>query len=124
VVPTPLASAFAILPGLSTWGADPTGGSNSLYSIASYAVLFFAVATRLSTPAQSWRLLGAMAMAGTLAALVGIVQYFGEAPFGIRSTSGSLRVSGTSGNPIFFATLLALTLMLTIGISLHFRSVR
>jgi O-antigen ligase len=121
LITTALAFAFALLPGLSMWGADPSGDSNSLYSTASYGVLFFGVATRLRTPAQLWRLLGAMVIAGTLAALIGIAQYFGEAPFGIRSTSGSVRISGTAGNPIFFATLLTVTLMLTIGMSLSIR---
>jgi len=101
IATTGMSTAFALLPRLSTWGADPGVGSNSLYSVITYAVLFFAVATRLRNPSQMRRLLGAMVVTGTVAALVGIAQHFGSTPFGIRSTSGSSRVSGTDGNPIF-----------------------
>ena len=123
VATTGISTAFALLPRLSAWGADPGTGSNSLYSVITYAVLFFAVATRLRNPSQLRRLLGAMVITGTVAALVGIAQHFGNAPFGIRSTSGSSRVSGTAGNPIFFATILAVTLILAMGMSLSIREV-
>ncbi|MBT4514651.1 MAG: O-antigen ligase family protein, partial [Chloroflexi bacterium] len=86
-----------------------------------YTVLFFAVATRLKTPSQLWRLLSAIVLAGTICALIGIAQHFGHAPLGIRSTSGSARVSGTAGNPIFFATILIVTLLITVGMSLSIR---
>ncbi|MDP6822444.1 MAG: O-antigen ligase family protein [Dehalococcoidia bacterium] len=118
---TALASVFALVPRSSTWGVDPGNESNSLYSTLAYAVLFFAVATRLRTPSRVRRLLGAMVIAGTLAALVGIAQHLGHAPLGIRSTSGSARVSGTAGNPIFFATILVVTMTLAIGTSLSIR---
>ncbi len=121
LVTTALASAFALMPRLSTWGVNPGHESNSLYTTATYAVLFLAVATRLRTPSQVRRLLGAMVIAGTLAALIGIAQHLGHAPLGIRSTSGSARVSGTAGNPIFFATILVMTMTLAIGMSLSIR---
>ncbi|MCH8235207.1 MAG: O-antigen ligase family protein [Chloroflexi bacterium] len=115
------ATVFALVPRLSAWGSDPGGESYSLYSTASYGVLFFAVATRLRTRSQVWRLMAAIVSAGTLAALVGIAQHFGLEPFGIRSTSGTARVSGTAGNPIFFATILAVTFTLAAGASLSVR---
>ncbi len=123
IVTTGISTAFALLPRLSTWGADPGSGSNSLYSAITYAILFFAVATRLRNPSQMRRLLGAMVVTGTVAALVGIAQHFGSTPFGIRSTSGSSRVTGTAGNPIFFAAILAITLILAMGMSLSIREV-
>jgi len=58
VATTGISTAFALLPRLSAWGADPGTGSNSLYSVITYAVLFFAVATRLRNPSQLRRLLG------------------------------------------------------------------
>ncbi|MCH7641711.1 MAG: O-antigen ligase family protein [Chloroflexi bacterium] len=121
LVTTALATAFALIPRLSTWGPDPGAESYSLYSTASYAVLFFAVATRVRTPSQVWRLIAAIVGVGALAALVGMAQHFEYAPFGIRSTSGSSRVSGTAGNPIFFAAILAVTFTLAAGISLSIR---
>jgi O-antigen ligase len=123
IVTTGISTAFALLPRLSTWGADPGSTSNSLYSSITYAILFFAVATRLRNPSQMRRLLGAMIITGTVAALVGIAQHFGSIPFGIRSTSGSSRVTGTAGNPIFFAAILAMTLILAMGMSLSIREV-
>lgn len=121
IVTTALATAFALVPRLSLWGADPGAESYSLYSTASYGVLFFAVATRLRTRSQAWRLIAAIVGAGTLAALVGVAQHFHYSPFGIRSTSGTSRVSGTAGNPIFFATILAVTFTLAAAISLFIR---
>jgi O-antigen ligase len=123
IVTTGMSTVFALLPRLSTWGANPGSGSNSLYSAITYAILFFAVATRLRNPSQMRRLLGAMVITGTVAALVGIAQHFGSTPFGIRSTSGSSRVTGTAGNPIFFAAILAMTLILAMGLSLSVREV-
>ena len=67
---TSLAAAFALVPRAGTWGADPGGESYSLYSTVSYAVLFIAVATRLRTRTQAYRLLAAMVSAGTVAARV------------------------------------------------------
>ncbi|MBM3956632.1 MAG: O-antigen ligase family protein, partial [Gemmatimonadetes bacterium] len=77
-------------------------------------VLFAAVALGLRTPAQMWRLVGAVVLAGTLAALVGIAQHWGLSPFGISGTAGN-RVTGPAGNPIFLGALLVLTLPLALG---------
>ena len=111
---TALSTALSISPSLSTWGKEPGNDGYGLYNTAAYVVLFLAVALGLRSRHQAWRLVGAIALSGTLASLIAITQHWGLAPLGISSTAGN-RVTGPAGNPIFLGALLVLTLPLLLA---------
>jgi len=111
---TALSTALSISPSLSIWGKEPGNDGYGLYNTAAHIVLFLAVALGLRTRPQVWRLVGAIALSGTLVALIAIAQHWGLAPFGISSTAGN-RVTGSVGNPIFLGALVVLTLPVTLG---------
>ena len=111
-----LSTALSISPSLSTWGKEPGNDGYGLYNATSFAILFLAVAFGLRSRDQAWRLTGAIALAGTLAALIGIAQHWGLSPLGISGTAGN-RVTGPAGNPIFLGALLVLTLPVLLGMA-------
>jgi len=111
---TALSTALSISPSLSTWGKEPGNDGYCLYNTTAHIVLFLAVALGLRTPDRVWRLAAAIALSGTLAALIAVAQHWGLAPFGISSTAGN-RVTGPAGNPIFLGALLVLTLPVALG---------
>lgn len=101
-----VSTALSISVPVSFWGKEPGRDGYGLYTTAAYLALFIAIALRLKSPAQVWRLWGAIALAGFGAALIGIAQQWGLAPFGVAGTAGN-RVTGPSGNPIFLGALFA-----------------
>ena len=111
---TALSTALSISPSLSTWGKEPGNDGSGLYNTAAHIVLFLVVALCLRTRAQVWRLVGAIALSGTLASLIAVAQHWGLAPLGISGTAGN-RVTGPAGNPIFLGALLVLTLPVMLG---------
>jgi hypothetical protein len=102
---TALSTAVSIWPAASLWGREAGRDSFSLYSTLSYLVLFAAIALRLRTRGQAIRLWGAIAATAVIAAVIGTAQHYGFAPLGIGTTMFT-RVTGPSGNPIFFGALL------------------
>lgn len=108
LIATLLSTLFSISPSASLWGADPSGDGGSLYASVAYATFFVAIATFARTKTQIERLWIVVSLTGFVAALIGVAQHFGISPFGISGTNG-VRVTGTSGNPIFFGALLVLT---------------
>lgn len=116
---TGISTAASISPHVSLWGKEPGNDGYGLYTTAAYIVLFAAMALRLRTRPQAWRLWGAIAVSGLLAALIGVAQHFGISPLGISATyDGGSRVTGPSGNPIFFGSLLVLVIPIAMGGSL------
>lgn len=111
---TTLSMALSVSPYHSIFGKEPGGDGYDLYTTSCYAVFAIGVATRLRTPLQVWRLIGAISLAGMLSAFVGIAQIFGFSPLDISATSG-VRVTGTAGNPIFFGALLVMTVPMSFG---------
>jgi hypothetical protein len=84
---------------VALWGFEEGRDGQSLLSVASVLTIFFAVALRLRTPAQAWRLAAAIAATTILAALYVIAQAVGTDPFELDRFR--LRISGSFGNPIF-----------------------
>ncbi len=118
---TGISTAVSISPQASLWGKEPGNDGYGLYTTAAYIVLFMAIALRLRTRSQAWRLWGAITVSGLLAALIGVAQHFGISPLGISATyDGGSRVTGPSGNPIFFGSLLVLVVPVAMGGSLAF----
>jgi len=116
LVATALSTVLSISPSLSIWGKEPGNDGYGLYNTGAHIVMFLAVALGLRTRPQAWRLVGAIALAGTLASLIGIAQHWDISPFGISGTAGD-RVTGPSGNPIFLGALLVLTLPAALGLA-------
>jgi len=111
-----VSTAFSLSPYLSVWGKDPGSDGYGLYNMACYVVLAIAAATQIRSEAQIWRLLGAISATGVAASVIAIVQNFGFSPLDVSATAG-VRVTGTSGNPIFLGALLALTVPTTLAVS-------
>ncbi|GEM_PF-2509323 len=111
-----ISSLLSVAPKVSLWGWVAGQDNNNLYSSASYFVLFLSVATTLRTRAQVWRLWTVIAAATFAAAAIGIAQHFGKSPFGISNTMLG-RLTGPSGNPIFFGSLLVLGTPLVLAAS-------
>ena len=82
------------------WGLEQGRDGQSLLSTASVLAVFVAIALRLRTPAQAWRLAGALAVGAFLSSLYVLFQAAGLDPFDLeRFLPG--RVVGSFGNPIF-----------------------
>ena len=116
-----IATLFSVSLGVSTWGWNPGRDGTSLYTHATYNVLFVIVAFNLKTKQQLWRLLGAIAAGATVAAIFGVLQRFGLDAF----SSGTLRVDAYFGNALFAASYLVLAFPLSLGLALvHARQSR
>lgn len=110
-----LALSPAVL--VALWGREPGRDGYGFYNLACYILLFLAIATHLKTPRQLWRLLGAVAMAATVAGAYGVLQHFGIDPF---HQGAAQRVQATFGNPLFAASFLVMALPLSLGLALFY----
>lgn len=102
---------------VSLWGRQPAFDGYGFYNHLSHFILFAVVATHLKTPAQLWRLFGAIIASGVVVGIYGILQYFGQDPFGIHA--GGIRVVSSLGNPIFLASFLLMVVPLTLPMALR-----
>jgi O-antigen ligase len=109
---TVISTALSPVASVSVFGIDPGRDSYALFSIASYLVLFGAVATHIKTGSQLQRLVWVVTITSLLLGIFGIEEHFG---FGSFPTS-PLRISLTFGNPIFGAAYLLLTIPLTLAL--------
>lgn len=112
-----ISAIFSILPHQSWWGRVPAAFEAGEFTALMYIVL--SVSTFISVREFSngkffWRTL---AITGTLAALIGFFQFLGWSPLDISSTH-SVRITGTNGNPIFFGAMLVVLTPITLGILL------
>ena len=106
----------------SLWGEIPGQDGYSAYTIASYGVLFAAIATHLKTRAQLSRILGAVVLMGTLAGLYGTLQHYGHDFLGV-SESTSQKTTIFMGNRIFAGALLSMTVPATLlAAALHLQN--
>ncbi len=108
---TILSTVLSPLMGVSFFGTDPGRDTYGLFSIASYIVIFTAVATHLRTGVQLRRLIWVVTISSALLGLYGIEEHFGIGAF-----DPPVRISMTFGNPIFGAAYLLLTIPLTIAL--------
>ncbi len=106
-----VSTAFSVLPETSFWGGYER--RQGLYSLLSYAIMFFVLTESLQGERGIRRLVDAIILAGVPVAAYGIVQAFG----GSASGSGalSLRVASTFGNPIFLSAYLIMVFPLTLA---------
>jgi O-antigen ligase len=105
---------FSPLRTVSLGGVDPGWDSYSLASVASYLVLFVAIATNLQSVAQVRRLLWALTISSLVLSAYGIGQYAGFDFFLAEHPSG--RIWLTFGNPIMGASYLLMTIPLTLAL--------
>lgn len=101
---TALSTVLSIDPAVSTWGKKAGTEGYGLYSTAALFVLFFTVAFKLRDRKQLWRLLNVTAGVGIVTALIGIAQSVDFWP--VQDSVYANRVSGHSGNPIAYGSLL------------------
>ena len=102
---------------ISLWGEVSGQFGYSLYTTASYFVLFAVVATHLKTRAQLFRLLAVIVTTGALVALYGILQHYDLDPLR-QGEAGSSRVASTMANPVFSGAALVATTLMTLGVGL------
>ena len=100
----------------SLWGEIPGQDGYSAYTIASYGIMFGAIATHITKSAQVFRLLGILMIMGTLVGIYGIFQHFGHDFLNITESTGggSGRVTIFMGNTIFAGAVLSMTLPATL----------
>ncbi|MFQ6026143.1 MAG: hypothetical protein ACE5Q6_01360 [Dehalococcoidia bacterium] len=107
LISTVLSSSFSV----SLWGEVPGQDSFATYTVLAHLILFAAIASRLRTMPQLGRLLGAIVVMGVLVSGYAVLQHYGhdflealEATGGGRS-----RVTATTGNAVFAAALMLLS---------------
>lgn len=104
---------------VSLWGREPGWDTYSLYSVATYIVLFLAVATHLRRREQLQRLLWVVVGAAVAASAYGIAQHFGFDPLRpAAETQG--RVPSFFGNPIPVGSFLVMTIPVTLIVGLSY----
>ncbi len=112
VLSTILSTSFSV----SLWGRNPIEDGYGLYNMLSYLVLFAAVATRLRTKAQLWRLLSAIVAASFLTSVIGVLERYDIVQLGgAPSESVAGRMDSTFGNPIFFGAFLVMAIPVSIA---------
>jgi O-antigen ligase len=100
---------------VSVFGVDPGRDSYGLFSVASYLIVFGAVATHLRTGAQIRRLIWALTVSSVMLGLYGIQQHFGIDAM-LNDPLPQLRVAMTFGNPVFAGSYLLMTIPLTLAL--------
>ena len=110
-----LISAFlSILPDQSWWGRVPAGFESGEFTALMYVIMSigtFISVREFNNSQWFWKTLTATAV---LAGLVGFFQYLGWSPLDISSTH-SIRLTGTNGNPIFFGAMLGILVPVALG---------
>ncbi len=105
------------LPWVSVWGRDIGDQGYDLYTTLSYLVIFFAVALRIRSQEQVFRIVLAIVLIGTLSAAYGLFQAFGWDPIG--RGEGLTRVIASFGNPLFLGAYLVMSAPLILAAALH-----
>lgn len=111
-----IATAISIVPGVSFWGSYQR--LQGTYTNLCYIALALVVVTHLRTPAQFWRLCGAVILSAVIPALYGIVQHSEADPLPWKGDVIT-RVASTMGNSIFIAAFLILVLPYLFAVIIH-----
>lgn len=115
-----LSTALSIAPRLSLWGSYERG--EGLVTLASYLVVFTALAARLRRPEQLDRAIDAIVAGSVPVTLYGIAQAAGLDPIDWRLAYEEWRVSTTLGNPVFAGSYLVLALPVTLAAIFEWRA--
>ena len=107
-----VSTALSLAPAASLWGSFERG--QGLSTTLCYLLVFAAVGTGVRTIEQAWRLIGAIVVAGTLVAIVGLGQQLGVDPLQM-AVDPTRRAPSTLGNPIFMAAYLGFGILLAIA---------
>ena len=112
ILSTLLSASFEV----SLWGEVPGQDGYSAYTVISYVLLFAVIATHVKNKPQVWRLLGAIALMGTLVAGYAILQHYGQDPLNLteQTGGGKGRVTSIMGNAIFAAAVMFMTIPITL----------
>lgn len=110
-----LSLLFSPMRTVSLGGVDPGWDGYSLASVASYLVMFIAVATNLRSVVQVRRLLWALTISSLVISAYGAGQYLGF-DFFRTEWSHDDRIWLTFGNPTFGASYLLMTIPLTLAL--------
>ena len=95
---------------VSLWGDVPGQDSYGAYTVIAYVLLFCVIATHLKTPAQLWRLSGAIVAMGLLVAGYSILQEYGHDFLDLREPPNTGRSSSTLGIAVFAGAVLLMTI--------------
>jgi len=107
-----LSTILSIAPSASLWGNFQR--AQGLSTILCYLLVFAATSTWIRRTAQAWRLVGAIIVAGSLVAIVGLGQQLGVDPLEMIVDT-TRRAPSTLGNPIFMAACLGFGILLAIA---------
>jgi hypothetical protein len=110
-----ISATLSILPQQSWWGRVPAGFEAGEFTALMYVVLSISAFVSISELNSSRIVWNALALTGILASLVGLFQFLGWSPLDISSTHNS-KLTGTTGNPIFFGAMLVILAPITLGV--------
>ena len=104
LIGTALSASFRV----SLWGEIPGQDGYAAYTIVAYVLLFGVITTHLKSRSQLWRLLGAITIMGVLVSGYAVLQAYGHDFLGLidETGGGTARVSSTTGNAIFAASVM------------------
>lgn len=108
---TVLSASFSV----SMWGDVPGQDSYGTYTVVCYVLLFAVIATHLRSPAQMWRLIGAIIFVGLLVSGYAIFQHYEQDFLDLMEPPGKVRATSTLGGPIFAAALLLMTISVSLA---------
>ena len=111
---TLLSTVLSVSFEVSLWGEVPGQDSYSAYTTIAYVVLFAVIATHLKTPAQLWRLLGAVVLMGVLVAVYAALQHYGHDVFDLMVPPNGARATSTMSNPILVGSVLLMTIPISL----------
>ena len=107
---TLLSTVLSVSFDVSLWGEVPGQDSYSAYTTVAYVLPYAVIATHLRTPAQLWRLLGAMAVMGLLVAGYAILQEYDLDIFDLMVPPNGARATSTMSNLILAGSVMLMTI--------------
>ena len=109
-----ISTLFSLLPAQSWWGRVPAAFESREFTALMYVILSISTYVSYREFNRGNFLWNALAATAILAGLIGFFQYLGWAPLDI-STTHSIRLTGTNGNPIFFGAMLVVLAPTALG---------
>jgi tetratricopeptide (TPR) repeat protein len=100
----------------SLWGEIPGQDGYAAYTVVSYVLLFAVIATHLKTRSQMGRLVAALVVTGVLVGGYAVLQHYGRDFLDLteQTGGGQLRATSFMGNAIFCASVMSMTIPITL----------